>query len=99
MTIPVLAVHADLGEYARHVPAITELLGTLPAVQHYTTFPGGAVFKLNPEHYVAVMLPPVSVAEGNFRRYLDDHFDGPWDLTTIEYFGQIEAWHMTPPWA
>lgn len=101
MTLPSVAVTAPdgPGTYDRHIPAVRELLSSLPNVQHYTTYPGGFLLKLTADHYVAALLPPTGAAEESLRRHLDDHYDGGWDLTTVEYFGQVEAWHMAPPWA
>jgi len=89
----------DVGSYARHIPAIRKLLSTLPEVHSYTTFRGGTVLKLNPSHYVAVLLPPTDEAEANLLTYLAETFDGTWQVPSMECLEQIEAWHLTPPWS
>lgn len=90
----------DLGTYEQHIPSIRELLSTLPEVRTYSTFKGGTVLKLSPDHYVAVLLPPAGEAEANLMGYLVDHFDGygDWHVASTEFYGQVEAWHLTPPW-
>jgi hypothetical protein len=91
----------DLGTYEQHIPSVRDLLSTLPEVRTYSTFKGGTVLKVNTDHYVAVLLPPTDEAEANLFTYLADHFDGygDWEFPSIEHYGQVEAWHLTPPWA
>lgn len=87
--------------YERHIPAINALLTSLPAETRPwgTPFAGGFMLHCSDTHYVAVLLPPCTVAHENLGAYLGEHFDGEWEIVGYEYRGQVEAVHMMAPWA
>jgi hypothetical protein len=92
---------ADLGGHERYIPAMRELLASLPQpVRPVGTYHGGMMLCVSPGHYVAVLLPPAGVAEDNLLDYMGEHFDGDWATFAIEAFGfgagQVIAWHMSP---
>lgn len=85
--------------YDEHIPAVQELLATLPPLTRpYSTFKGGAMLRVTSDHFVAVLMPPCGDAQEHLTDYLANYFDGDWEVTGQEYYGQVEAWHLMAPW-
>lgn len=102
MTAPLAAAAGGEITHLEHLPTILAYKATLPAEPRPVrggTFPGGMVWAIADDHYVAILLPPHEAALRRMQAHFGEHYDGEWLVLAHEGFGSIEAVHLTPPWA
>jgi hypothetical protein len=90
---------ADIFEHMGAIVAYKATLMPPPEPVNGGTFRGGMLWRMGDKHYVVILLPPCGRSYRAMSDYLGEHFDGEWNMVSHETFGDIEAIHLTPPWA